>query len=348
MVSRETCPRIIMDDAVLREDYIPPDLLTCHANAAAVSSYLDGIEHGHKPLHLWLYGSPGSGKTAVARVALARMEHEHGISYVVVDCWERRTLYDILDQLIADLKVFRAEEHRVSVKLDRLRRWLGTRALVILLDEVDKIAAPERARVLYGLNSVGNTGLVCISADLESFNELEDPVRSRLNPRLVRFPSYQPKELVDLLANRAQLALAPDGCSLDLLTSIAGVSNGDARVAIQGLRRAAEEAERQCRDRITEDDVLAVSRDAQSIKVARVMAGLTVDHRMIRDLAIERGPSLSTDLWQAYQQRCHRHDRRPVALRTFSDYLNDLVRLELLAAERARVKGNVRSIRPVS
>lgn len=86
----------------------------------------------------------GTGKTAAALSALTRFRKEMAVPFVVVSCYERDTLYEVLDHIITELTIFRAEEHRTSVKLERVQRHLGGRCLLVLLDEIDKIAPCER------------------------------------------------------------------------------------------------------------------------------------------------------------------------------------------------------------
>jgi len=51
---------------------------------------------------------------------------------------------------------------------------------------------------------------------------------------------------------------------------------------------------------------------------------------------------LSGQLWQVYLKECQKLHRKPVALRTFFAYMNKLCELQVLTAERAAVRGNVR------
>jgi cell division control protein 6 len=300
---------------------------------------------GRKPTHTWLHGDPGSGKTAAAKSFLTRLRQQTGISFVAVNCWERGTLYGILDQAITELKIFRAEEHRASVKLERLKRHLGSRCLVFLLDEIDRISPRDRSAILYSLDAIGNTGLICVSNAIYPLYDLEERVRSRINPRIISFARYSRAELAAVLTDRAHAALAPEACPTTIVNRIASLSSGDARVAIQTLRNAAEAAERVGHEAIALSDVAAGWHDSQRVKAAQMLVNLTEDHRMLHKLTAPKTDVLSTELWEAYLQLCSQGNRRPIAPRTFSEYLNQLVRLGLLTCERARVKGNVRLLK---
>ena len=337
--------RVILDDAPLREDFVPADLVARDTQARLIEARLEPLRSGRKPVHLWLHGAPGSGKTATARAVLARIQREIAVPCLVVNCWVRDTLYEILNQIVTELKIFRAEEHRTSVKMERLQRHLGNRCMVVLLDEIDRIAPSERARVLYSLDALGNTGLICISNTLGALCEVEERIVSRINPRTVNFEPYSAAEAVEILTRRAELTLVRDGCPPHLAKRIAAVCNGDARVAIQTLRNAAEAAQRAGHGAIMPSDVSAGWNDAQATRSGQVLAGLTEDHRMLCQIARQRKEILCTALWEAYLDRCSQVNRKPIASRTFSAYVSQLVRLGLMTCERARVKGNVRLLK---
>jgi len=57
---------------------------------------------------------------------------------------------------------------------------------------------------------------------------------------------------------------------------------------------------------------------------------------------------LSGDLWRLYLRACAVSRTKPIALRTYSDYCNDLTTLGLVNANRACIQGKVREFTPAS
>ena len=182
--------RIILDEGCLTEDFIPKTLFKRELQFRIIYNCLNPIREGRKPTHIWLYGRPGTGKTTIARSVLNQLEKEAGIRSVVINCWEKKSLYEILDHIVAELKIFCTKEHRTSIKLDRLQRHLGKRPLIVLLDEVDRIPSPERSRTLYTLNGIGNIGLISISNTLKAFFDTEERVKSRITPKILAFALF--------------------------------------------------------------------------------------------------------------------------------------------------------------
>ena len=79
-----------------------------------------------------------------------------------MNCWQNNTYYYVLTTLLDDLRVLHTDIRDTSYKLNRLARHLGRKPFLVVLDEIDKPAPPERNRILYNLTSLDNLGLICI------------------------------------------------------------------------------------------------------------------------------------------------------------------------------------------
>jgi orc1/cdc6 family replication initiation protein len=339
---------LIIDHDVLRESYIPEKLKARQAQKEQILCCLSPVTRRHKPIHVWLHGKPGSGKTTTALHALRHLEERAPVKTVVVNCWEKQTFYEILNAMVTEFRILRAEENRTSFKLDKLCRHLKDMPLVVLLDEIDQIRRSELSTVLYNLDSILNAGLICISDSTQPLADLEERVRSRLNPHTVLFPAYSRSELMEILTHRAQMALSDDCWSQTALRQIARVTQGDARAAIRMLHRAAVTADHQRMDRITTATLKEQLKAVTETRRISTLNSLTQDHRMLYEIIKEKGKILSGDLWQRYLQCCERVKRKPLAWRTFSEYANRLAQSGLITSERARVKGKVRLLKIVT
>jgi archaeal cell division control protein 6 len=343
-----SCPegsRILLDDAALSEEYLPSRLPARDDCCKVVEDSLAMIRQGRRPVHLWLYGNPGSGKTTVAKSILQKIESQGGLHYAVVNCWERDSFYEILDQLITELKVFCAEEHRTSLKLERLSRHLNGKPFVLLLDEIDKLSVAERARTLYALDGLGSITLICISLNLSTMHELDDRVKSRLNARCVEFVPYSPRELYEVLSYRASLCLASGSYSPKDILHISSLSDGDARVGLRTLRSTALAAERNHHEVIIDVDVVNGWHASQKPTATVLLSQQTEDHRILFDILSRNREMTSTKLWNTYRRHCAKVGRHPVANRTFSGYITRLVRLGLADCQRARERSNIRLLK---
>ncbi len=87
--------------------------------------------------------------------------------------------------------------------------------------------------------------------------------------------------------------------------------------------------------------------DARVIKKAYLLNKLTPDHKILYEIVKSRKEILSNQLWEAYLSEARKRKVKPIASRTYSEYVNKLRDLGLIKAERARVRGKVRVFRVV-
>jgi orc1/cdc6 family replication initiation protein len=339
-------PSIVVDHDVLKETFSPETLRARDSQLEQILCCLLPVTKNHKPIHTWLHGKPGTGKTTTAIHALRHIEEKGRIKSVIINCWEKRTFYEILDEMTSQLRILGADEHRTSFKLERLRSHLKEHPFLVVLDEVDQIKNGELSTVLYNLDSMLNAGLICISGSMQILEELEERVRSRLNPHTIFFPRYSRTNLLDILTYRAQLALAPGSWTRLALERIAAAARGDARAAIRMLHKTVVLADHRRLDKITTralEEQLSAAKEAEK---SAILNSLTQDHRILFKIVERKCQILSGDLWQEYQQCCERLKKKPLAARTFYDYANRLVQAGLVKCERARVKGKVMLFKP--
>ncbi len=333
---------IIVDAEVLQESHIPEKLKGMESQIEQILCCLSPITQKHKPIHLWLHGQTGTGKTTTAIHSLRCLEEKARVKSLIINCFAKRTFYEILDEMVSGFRILRAEEHRTSFKLEKLRSHLEGRPFVVILDEIDQIKSSELSMILYNLDTILNAGLVCISNSTQALLGLEERVRSRLNPHTIFFPPFSSRSLLEILTHRAELALSPGSWTNKLLNRIAGTAKGDARTAIRMLHRSAVLADHQHMDKVSTKSLEQQIRKARETRRESILRNLTEDHRILYEIVKRKGSILSGDLWEGYLQRCSQIRRKPLAPRTFSEHTNRIVQAGLVTCERARVRGKVR------
>jgi Cdc6-like AAA superfamily ATPase len=87
---------IISNPDILAESYLPPNLLCREPQIKEISFCLLPVLKGQRPIHSWLYGSPGTGKTSVARYILGKIQAETKARGIYINCCENPTYYSIL------------------------------------------------------------------------------------------------------------------------------------------------------------------------------------------------------------------------------------------------------------
>ena len=81
---------------------------------------------------------------------------------------------------------------------------------------------------------------------------------------------------------------------------------------------------------------------AKNIKKSYLLNKLTEHHKLLYNLIKEKREIMSGELWKQYLRKCHNLNRRAIALRTYSEYINKLIEIGLVQSDRALVRGKVR------
>jgi cell division control protein 6 len=199
--------------------------------------------------------------------------------------------------------------------------------------------------MIYNLLGIRKLGLICISESREPALGLEDRIKSRLNPRFINFDPYTEVELVDILKERALIALHAEAWNEAVLRRAAELSNGDARTAIQTIKNAAQFAEENSHKTIGIQHVEKAISDIKNLRKEYSLKKLSPDHRLLYDLIKKHRTIMSGKLWSDYIKECETRNIKPIARRTFSHYMEKLKEMNLIQVERARVKGRIHLFR---
>jgi len=166
--------------------------------------------------------------------------------------------------------------------VDKFRDKVKARPSIMILDEVDQI---EDERILYDFARESNVALIMIANKETALYDFDDRIRSSLEgTQEIRFPHYEDDELVDILKDRRKWGLRDEAISNDALRRIAIRSKGDARVALNALRIAAEEAETDDKEKISNDLVDTAIPKAEKQNKSKSLDQLNGHQRVLYDI----------------------------------------------------------------
>jgi len=342
----ETSLNIVRDTEPLMNEFLP-ELLTARTNH--VNDLVDCIYPLHKntkPLHAWIHGPSGSGKSSVVKKALGQLE-EMRIRTALVNCWTSQTFYSVLESIFQELKCLVGEKRETSYKFERLRRIAKDNPLIIVLDEVDQMFMKEGNATLYNLAMLGQAGIVCLSQTRESYVQLDPRVSSRLQTVFFDFPPYSQEQICMILQERAEHGLESDSWCKKDLENIANASNGDARKAIQTLRIAAYLAEKKRKASIELEDIEEGLRKSNKLRKRYILKSLSDHHKLLYQIVKEAGKINSVRLWKKYMSRSKEVGVETMARRTYNHYKQQLIMNKLIEERQGKGRANKRLLKVV-
>lgn len=331
--------QIIERAEFLSPDIMPPKIVGRIDQIRKLQQCLRPMEKGNSAISAWLHGPPGTGKTAIARRIAEQVCRSHYRILLYVNCWERPTLYSVLQALCEQLNVFNADSNDTKVKLTKLRQALKDKVTLIILDEFDRPMPKERGTIIYQLLQMPRTGLFCISPDSKAFCELDHRIRSKLSPAHIHFPQYTPSEINDILHERVRNALTPDTYSDSVLQKVALLADGDARIALQILLKAAINAEEESANEMGIEHISSDAGTWRRLEKDSKIDSLPQHQQIICRLIKKHRQISSKELRQLYLQDCFHRSIEPVVQRTFSKYLQLLARNNFIIIESRAVGG---------
>ncbi len=261
--------RILLKEETLDPSFLPPRLVHRETELALLTKrFREGLSKG-LPFHCLVTGGVGSGKTALVRRLGADLErvgrlHDLPLRVAYVNCWRRASDRTVMLDLLRLVKVSLPDRgYSLSEMLDVFEQGIrrSPQHLVILLDEAAALVKGE-TKLVYLLSrsrevELGSISLVLVAAE-DLFPYLDAPSRSSFGvTHRIALAPYDRAALVDILEERARLALRPGSFDREVLDQIARVAapNGDARFALEILDGAAHVAEEAGTDTIVAEHV---------------------------------------------------------------------------------------------
>jgi cell division control protein 6 len=290
--------KIFKNRKVLMPDYIPNELPHREKQIERVATTLAPALREERPNNLFIYGLTGTGKTAVVRYVLSRLEtkaQELGVKVkgIYINVRHRDTPYRILADIAnaIDVKVpFTGLSTgevfgRIVLKLRNLEG-----VYVIVLDEIDFLVRKHGDDVLYKLTRINElldrakVSIIGITNSVKFVESLDPRVRSSLGEEEVIFPPYNAEQLRDILSQRASMAFRDgvlDKEVIPLCAALAAREHGDARRALDLLRVAGEIAERRGENKVRREHVMMAREEIERDRVADVVRSLPLHSKIV-------------------------------------------------------------------
>ncbi|MBD3253992.1 MAG: AAA family ATPase [Candidatus Lokiarchaeota archaeon] len=344
-------PKIFKNRNALESSYIPNELPHRDEEIKNVAEITACALVGDTPPSFLCYGTTGTGKTATIRYIsqkLSQQNPEIQPHWVYINCNVVSTPYRILAHIYNSISGSEKipptglpKDVIFKKLLGLMDNSLGDSICFLVLDEIDMISDKDYGNeILYYLIRLNEnldncrTCLIGISNKLNFRQQLDPRVLSSLGEESVVFSSYNASELRDILNCRASVAFYDGVLKEDvvpLCAALAAKEHGDARKALQLLRKAGELAERAQNKRITTKHVNDAQNDIERDHVAEFIEGLPIQAQLILTaifLLSKFGPDhiiISGDIYSTYAELSNKISGvKQLTERRISDYINEL------------------------
>lgn len=337
----------------LQSDFVPDHLPFRNQQIINIGEVLAPILHRSKPSNLLIYGKTGTGKTAVTKYVVSRLEaasKKQSINSKFIYCNTRLsgTEYRTLAELGSGIGLkIPFTGLAMSEVLSRIQQHISENSLlvILILDEIDYLVRTTGDDILYGLTTSteslkpGSISMIGISNDLKFKEDLGARVVSRLSEEEMVFPPYSVQELKLILTERAKLAFREttyDLAAINLCAALSGSEHGDARRAVDLLRVAGEVAEREGMVQLSEKHVRTALQKIDQDRITEALTTLPLHAKLVLIATLhstnDQQAPLSGQVYDHYHQLCSKTNVDPLTTRRVSGLLTELDTLGLITA----------------
>lgn len=342
--------RIFKDENVLSTEFLPEVLPHRENQIEILARNLLPASQGRKPQNIFVFGSPGIGKTASIKYVFRQFEEYSGVKTFYINCWDYATIHSILSKLAVDMGVFvarkgMAKDEIVEKFVEGCKKI--RKGLVICLDEADQLKDKNSLYDLFRINQYiqNPVGLVFISNFSNLFLDLEPRVKSSAGIDEVEFKPYSIEEMKNILTARSREAFhagtVEDGV-IFLSANHAVVNGGDVRIGLECLMKAGREAEKNNSEKIKIDHVKSILPTVGKVKPKILEEKINEKEKVILKIVEENKNLQSGELYEEYLKV----SKDGITERSFRDALNHLIEINLLHARYRKwgMRGRTRVI----
>jgi cell division control protein 6 len=344
--------KLFKDREVLRHDYLPEKLPHREEQIQRLGETVAPVLRDARCSNIFIYGTTGTGKTAVTKYVLSHLEtkaKEYGapVKFCYVNCRMIGSEYRIFANLSQNIGLpIPFTGLSVGEVFDRFRNGLdASRTIfIVVLDEVDALIKDRGDSLLYELTRINETlhqskvAIIGISNDLRLKEFLDPRVFSSLSEEEMVFRPYDASELRNILLERSRLSFhdgALSDAALSICSALAAAEHGDARRALDLLRVAGEVAERQGAPVITEEHVREAEKHIEHDRVVDALQNLTLHSKLVLLSVYHLNKSSATtgEIYDVYNELCGELGAGLLTQRRLGTLVNELDAMGLLNAK---------------
>ena len=353
-------PKLFKNREALEPSFIPNELPHRNSEIEKIAGITACALEGDVPANFLCYGMTGTGKTATVRYISQKLA-QHCTSnppwWVYINCTVVSTPYRILAHIYNTIV---GKEKIPATGLPKdiiLKKLLGlldqlikNSVCFLVLDEIDILIEKKGGNeILYNLTRLNEnldlcrTSVIGISNKLKFMEYLDARVTSNLEEEEpIVFHPYNANQLADILKQRAEIAfnngVIDDGV-IKLCAGLAAKEHGDARKALQLLRKAGELAERNQNKKIMESHVEKAQKDIDKDHIVEYLFSMPLQTQLtltaiyLLSKFTKEHIITSGDIYEVHSELSNKiPGLKQLTHRRISDYINELALSGLITA----------------
>ena len=316
---------LFLNPIALDYDYQPKLVPHRENQQFFIASWIKPLFQSRNGKNVFVFGSPGIGKTVSIRHVLKELEEETSeIIPLYINCWKKNTAYKILIEICALLDYKFIHDKTTDELLEIITKILNKKSSVICLDECDKLVDTD---LIYNLlESLYRKTIIIVMNDKYWLNKLDLRLKSRLLPELLEFKPYTYEQTLDILKQRASYAFVENTFNKDVLENIAKKTYElkDIRTGLYLLKESGDFAESRASKKIEIKDIEYTIKKLENFKIKN-SKDLSNETNEILELIKKNSGKQTTELFKLYN--------KDISYKTFRRRLEELKKANLITIE---------------
>lgn len=358
-------PLLFKHKDAMRHSYLPKQLLHRDDELAQLGKILVDVLKGNTPDNIYLFGKTGTGKSVSVRRTVEDLKvtaSNRGLDSKIVPVW-------VLGTVMSETGVYQAIGEGINAHLgtqvsfskqhgaDQLTNRIVALAkqqpihLMVVFDEIDKLVNRSGDDVINWVSRLkadydiadSTVSFIGISNDVSFIQRTSAKLKSAQSSQLLVFPPYNALQLNDILKDRVNIAVKENVVSeqaIGLAAAMSAQENGDARLALDLMRKAVEIAEMEKHTIVDEKLIYLAHSTLETDAIKEVMQKLTLHQKIIvwavylidKQIDTHSNPITTGDIFSIYQKICKSTDTSPLTQRRMADLMREVAMMGIIDA----------------
>lgn len=362
--------RIFKNKFALSERYLPESLIARTQQVRDVADLLEPVLYNVEPQNAIIAGKKGTGKTTVVRCVLRKLNdvitnEKLNVFTVFLNCENINTTSQIILEAVNCISP-ETEVPKTGLSIGEYYGILWgalnkkNSSLIIVFDNIEFL---KNYNMLQTLASAGENmylkdnvfiGVIGISDDLFFSEKFNSRIGRSLKQKDIIFPSYNQKQISDILLSRSVVAFEDNVIAEDVISLCAALSmkKGYAHRALSLLEKAGEIAENKNESVITYEHIYLANDELNSKVFFESLKNLPIHSKLVLlsiiDLVEDLDDKVTTgQVVSKYQNMCSKINLNPLGRTSVSKIVSDFDMQRIISAP-VRSRGRYGKTRLIS